>query len=143
MDSRTSFLIGGPFTAAIIQIPQRFQTVNGLNPYDAGIRLLPCIVMVPIGAVFGALLAGRLRIKHQYTLLVGTALQLIGAICFALLESSTDIKPSQYGYQIIFGMGSGISNTVSITSIPSIVAKSDVRKSFKPASCHDLLKLTI
>jgi hypothetical protein len=143
LNSRTSFLIGGPFTVAIIQIPQRFQTVHGLNPYDAGIRLLPCIIMVPIGAILGALLAGKLKIKHPYTLLGGTALQLIGAICFALMESSTEIKPSQYGFQIIFGLGSGISNTVSITAIPFIVSKSDVRKSFEPSSGHELLKLII
>jgi len=85
--------------------------------------------MVPIGAVLGALLAGRLKIKHPYTLLVGTALQIIGAACFATMESTVDIKASQYAYQIIFGLGSGISNTVSITAIPSIVAKMDVRKS--------------
>ena len=85
--------------------------------------------MVPIGAILGAGLAEKLKVKPTYALIGGTVFQIIGAICFTLMKFSTEIQPSQYVYQIIFGLGSGISNTVSITAIPSIVAAPDVGKS--------------
>ncbi|KAF4625358.1 hypothetical protein G7Y89_g12808 [Cudoniella acicularis] len=121
-----SSLIGAPFTCATIQIPQRFQIVNGLSPFDAGIRLLAFIVMVPIGAVVGAAITDKCKVKPTYALLGGTTLQLVGAVCFAILPYSTEISASQYGYQILFGIGSGISNAVSTTSVPFIVQRKDV-----------------
>ncbi|TGO51456.1 hypothetical protein BCON_0161g00290 [Botryotinia convoluta] len=123
---KASFLIGAPFTCATIQIPQRFQTVNGLSPYEAGVRLLAFIVMAPVGAVIGAGLVTKFKIKPTYALLCGTVFQLIGAICFVTLPYSTEIKTSQYGFQVIFGVGSGISNAIATTSVPSIVQRKDI-----------------
>jgi hypothetical protein len=94
--------------------------VNGLSPYDAGVRLL---------AFIGAGLADKLKIKPTYALLGGTTFQLIGAICFVTMPYSADIKPSQYGFQVIFGVGSGMSNAIATTSVPFIVQRKDIRES--------------
>lgn len=121
-----SFLTGAPFTCATIQIPQRYQTVNGLSPYDAGVRLLAFIVMAPVGAVIGAGLADKFKIKPTYALIGGAVFQLIGAICFVTMPYSSDIKSSQYGFQVIFGIGSGMSNAIATTSVPFIVQRKDI-----------------
>ncbi|KAL9110802.1 MAG: hypothetical protein Q9187_008006 [Circinaria calcarea] len=116
-------LSGAPFTCAVIQIPQRFQALNGLSSFNAGVRLLAYIVMVPVGAVIGAGLADKLKIKPTYALLIGTALQLVGAVNFALLTDTADIQPSEYGFQVILGAGSGISNAISTISVPFVVPR--------------------
>ncbi|EDO00961.1 hypothetical protein SS1G_03435 [Sclerotinia sclerotiorum 1980 UF-70] len=123
---KVSFLTGAPFTCATIQIPQRYQTVNGLSPYDAGVRLLAFIVMAPVGAVIGAGLADKFKIKPTYALIGGAVFQLIGAICFVTMPYSSDIKSSQYGFQVIFGIGSGMSNAIATTSVPFIVQRKDI-----------------
>lgn len=126
---RASFLIGAPLTCAVIQIPQRFQTVNGLDPFQAGVRLLAFIAMVPVGAVIGVALAKKYTVKPTYALLGGTVFQLVGAICFATQPYSTEIQSFQYGFQVLFGIGSGVSNAIGTTSVPFIVRRVDIRKS--------------
>ena len=102
--------------------------------------------MVPVGAVIGAGLADKLKLKPTYALLIGTALQLIGAINFALLPDTANIQSSQYAFQVILGAGSGISNAISTISVPLVVPKKDIRTLYPLASkwaCASCLLLKI
>ncbi|KAF2758475.1 MFS multidrug transporter-like protein [Pseudovirgaria hyperparasitica] len=121
-----SFLVGAPFTSAVIQIPQRLQTIHSLSALASGIRLLAFIVMVPVGAVAGAATVEKLKIKPTFALLVGAAFQLAGAIGFALLPFSTEVQASQYGFQVLFGLGSGLSNAIATSCIPQIVERKNI-----------------
>ena len=47
--ARTIFLTGFPYFIAIINLPQRFQIVNGNSPIEAGVRLLPLLCSMALG----------------------------------------------------------------------------------------------
>jgi hypothetical protein len=47
---KNTFLAGCVQFVCLVQVPQRFITVNGLSPIAAGIRLIPFEVFAPVGA---------------------------------------------------------------------------------------------
>lgn len=49
-------------------------------------------------------------------IVVATGLQVIGLGLMSSLSSSSDVQPQQYGYQVILGLGFGI----SLSSLPLI-----------------------
>lgn len=115
---RNIFLTGAPFTVAVIQIPLRLQTVYGISPLGAGIRLLPFAVLSPIGSGVSAAIAGKAKIPPIYLMPVGAIIQIIG---FALLSTgSTGTSPdkAQYGYQAIAGFGVGMNLSILILMTP-------------------------
>lgn len=60
--NRSFVLLGGPVIAPIFQIPQRFRLVNRLSGLDAGVRLIPFTMCMPVGTVISSILATRLHI---------------------------------------------------------------------------------
>ena len=92
---RIDFLDGVPFFTAIIQIPQRFQIVNGSSTLEAGVRLLPFILVVPISTAFASLSASKLKLPPIFLFTMGCVLQTVGA---ALMSTSpVNVEPSAYG----------------------------------------------
>ena len=119
------FLVGAPFTVAVIQIPLRFQTLYRISALGAGIRLLPFAVLTPIGSGVSAAIAGRAKIPPIYLMMVGAVIQMIG---FALLSTgSTGPSPgtAQYGYQAVSGFGVGMNLSNLIVMTPFAVEKRD------------------
>lgn len=122
---RNIFLTGAPFTVAVIQIPLRLQTVYGISPLGAGLRLLPFAVLSPIGSGVSAAIAGKAKIPPIYLMPVGAIIQIIG---FALLSTgSTGTSPdkAQYGYQAIAGFGVGMNLSILILMTPFTVESRD------------------
>ncbi|KAF2749613.1 MFS general substrate transporter [Sporormia fimetaria CBS 119925] len=105
------FLLGMPFVATIIQLPQRFQAVNYKSAERAGILLLPLTLMTPVGSMFGALLMGR-KICAEYLLIFASAIVSIGVGLLGTLPLGVDIWPGTYGYQVIVGFGLGAASPV-------------------------------
>lgn len=85
-------------------------------------RLLPYILFVPIGTVVGSVISGRFKTKPIYGMLLGALLQLAAVICFAVIPLSggreSTLPASQYGFQILIGLGNGISYTVNFNGMP-------------------------
>ena len=84
--------------------------------------------MTPVGSIIGPALFNKFKLRPMWVLFLGTALQFIGAIGFALLPYSTTIPSYQYGYQVIFGLGAGMNISLTISSVPSIVDKKNIRR---------------
>ncbi|KAI9644355.1 hypothetical protein NHQ30_007712 [Ciborinia camelliae] len=57
-----SFFAGVPFTVAVIQIPQEWQTVANTTALVAGIRLLPFTLFYTFGLVLAMILTSKLHI---------------------------------------------------------------------------------
>ncbi|KAK3390170.1 major facilitator superfamily transporter [Podospora didyma] len=123
-----AFLTGFPFMAAIINIPQRLQTVNGTTAGEAGLRLLPLVLCSPFATVVAGFLVSKLRVPPLYVLLVGGILQTVGVGLFSSLDnaSSFDIPPSQYGYQVIMGFGFGFNLSTILMMAPLVVEQKDM-----------------
>ncbi|KAI1347291.1 major facilitator superfamily transporter [Xylaria sp. FL0043] len=125
------FLTGFPFMAAIINIPQRLQTVNSTTPIGAGIRLLPLLLLSPVASALSGFLISKTKVPPLYLLLIGGSLQTIGVGLFSSLDSSNlDIPSAQYGYQVIMGLGFGFNLSTLLIMVPMIISEKDIPVSF-------------
>ncbi|OTA80297.1 hypothetical protein M434DRAFT_38029 [Hypoxylon sp. CO27-5] len=118
-------LLGGPLTVTAFQLPQRFQLVNGLSSLDAGVRLVPFGGAVPVGTITSAAVAGKLRVPAIYITISGALLQVVGFALLGTLQPSAGIPAAVYGYQVIAGVGCGISFQTLFLTIPFTADKCD------------------
>ncbi|RHZ54245.1 uncharacterized protein CDV56_106912 [Aspergillus thermomutatus] len=106
----SAFLAGFPFMVLIVYLPQRFQIQDGLTPVASGIRMLPLLLLSAFGAGLGGMVNSRKNISF-YTLLGGVSLQLLGLGLMTTLPTAGSVSPAQYGYQVILGLGFGLTLT--------------------------------
>ncbi|CAH0033861.1 unnamed protein product [Clonostachys rhizophaga] len=118
-------MLGGPMTVTVFQLPQRFQIINGLSSVDAGVRLVPFGVTVPIGAMLGSRIAGNLRVPPIFVAIGGAILQVVGFALLSQLPSTTQIPPSVYGFQVLCGIGVGATYQSLYILVPLIVGIKD------------------
>ncbi|ORY63857.1 major facilitator superfamily domain-containing protein [Pseudomassariella vexata] len=119
-------LTGFPFMAAIINIPQRLQTVNSMTAIGAGIRLLP-LLLSPVASAVSGLLMTRLKVLPLYLLIIGGCLQAIDVVLFSSLDSTNlEIQSAQYGYQVLMGFGFGFSLSTILMMAPLVVQQKDM-----------------
>lgn len=113
-NAANSLLIGFLFFVAIYFVPLHMQTVNGKSPLAAGVALLPML----ISSAFGAFLAGALSSGMDLlcpTIVTGSALITLGTGLLSTLSSSVHVEAKVYGFQVLVGLGFGL--TVSSSSI--------------------------
>lgn len=127
MLQRNAFLTGFPFMAALINIPQRFQVVNGTTAVDAGIRMLPLLLCSPFATMVSSVVLSRLRAPPLYILLGGCSLQTVGVGLFSSLNSSDlSIPAAQYVFQVIMGLGFGFNLGTVLMMVPLVVKQKDM-----------------
>lgn len=102
------FLLGMPFYAMFIQLPQRFQGVNFTSAERAGILLLPVTLLTPVGAIVGGALGKW--IAAEYILLAATATISIGIGLLSSLSNDAHFTNETYAYEIITGFGLGLAS---------------------------------
>lgn len=107
MLSRATVLSGFVFYIAIINLPQRFQIVDGDSPVTAGVKLLPTMVSSAIGSLIGGFL-NRKRNVTSFTLIAGSAFQLLGYGLMSSLDDARSTPPKNFGFQVFLGLGFGI-----------------------------------
>jgi hypothetical protein len=123
---RNSFLVGGVFTTCVIQIPLRFQTVNGMSPWQAGIRLIPFSAVFPFGAGLASALAGKRRMPAIYLLFAGSVLQIVSLVFMARLSLEKLNWGGQYGLQVVAGLGAGFGVGMITLIVPFVIEKRDL-----------------
>lgn len=112
--------------AAIINIPQRLQIVNMTSATDAGIRMLPLLLLSPVATALSGLLVSKFRFPPLYVLLLGTSIQTIGVGLFSSLDTSTAIPPAQYGYEALMGLGFGCNLSTILMMVRLVVPEKDL-----------------
>ena len=127
MRCRNTYLTGTIFTVCIVQIPQRFMTVNGISPFQAAVRLLPFGCFVPAISTIAAI-AMKKRVPPIYILFIGGILEIIGTVGLSKTSVSSEISASQYGFQILTGSGVGCFNAALILLVPFVVESKDLGK---------------
>lgn len=128
------------FIAAVINIPQRIQVVNGFSAFDAGWRLLALMLYTPLGSGFSGFLIQRLKIPPFYILIVAALLQTIGlALMGTLSTTQTKVPSAQYGYQVILGLGIGFSLSSIIIAAPTVIKDKDTGNYLPEKPCSQLL----
>ena len=121
-----SAFVGVPFTVLVVDLPQRFQSVNNLSALDAGVRLLPYAMLAPLGSLTSNLIFMR-RKAPLPILCAGASFQLVGLVLLATMPASTgSIPAAQYGYEAIAGFGVGITFGTLVTITPGSVDMRDL-----------------
>ncbi|KAI1503030.1 putative multidrug resistance protein fnx1 [Biscogniauxia marginata] len=115
--------LGGPTIIGMFIIPQIFQLVYGTSGLDAGVRLIPFTITLPVGTIFASNIAGKFKVPPLYLILIGSCLQIIGFALLGTLPATLDIPTRIYGYEIITGWGCGMNFTMLFIMIPYVTEK--------------------
>ncbi|MCJ1392470.1 hypothetical protein MMC18_005337 [Xylographa bjoerkii] len=116
-----AFTTGFPFNTTIIYLPQRFQIVNGETPVNAGIKILPLLLIenanfealpTVLFSALGSGIGGALMNKKNvafYVLVASNVLEILGTGLLSSLPVFPEVPPEIYVYQAILGLGFGMS----------------------------------
>lgn len=110
---------------SIFELPERFQLVYGLSGLDAGIRLIPFSLAVPVGTGLASGIASKFRVPAIYLILAGSCVQIVGFALLGTLPVSLDIPSQIYGFEFIAGFGCGMNFTPLFLLIPRVVTSRD------------------
>jgi EmrB/QacA subfamily drug resistance transporter len=91
---------------SIFLLSQFFQVVQGLNPFEAGLRILPWTAMPAVVAPIAGVLAGR--IGSRPILVPGLALMAIGLAWLAAVSSPTVAYAALVPAFVVSGIGMGM-----------------------------------
>ncbi|MCJ1306888.1 hypothetical protein MMC25_000532 [Agyrium rufum] len=117
---------GGSFLLVIINLPQKFQIVNEVSPFGAGYRLLALMLCSPLGSLASGIMVEKIKLSPFYPMILGSVLQTIGlALMTTLPTVQTSVPAAQYGYEVILGLGFGLSMSVILMTTPLVVKPKD------------------
>ena len=105
---RNSLCSGVLLVTVIIEMPEKFQSVEFTSALDAGVRILPYTLMVAFGSAITRSLTVKGRVPPIFVLAFATALQILGM--GLLYSTSRDLStPNKvYGFEILAGFGVGL-----------------------------------
>lgn len=118
------FLLGMPFYVIFVQLPQRFQTVNFTTAERAGILFLPCTLVSPLGAMVAGLAAKK--VATEYILILSAAIVCIGTGLMGSLPTHSYLWTGIYGYEVIIGLGLGLSSPPYFMLLATSIAEKDI-----------------
>ncbi|KAL8665676.1 MAG: hypothetical protein Q9168_007644 [Polycauliona sp. 1 TL-2023] len=117
---------GVGYLTMAIDLPQKFQTVNGGSAFKAGYRLLALMMSFSFAAIVSSVLTEKKRVPPLYTLFVAAGLQIVGLALMTTMSTTVHGFPAaQYGYEIIMSFGFGLSISTLIMTINLVVAHQD------------------
>jgi hypothetical protein len=93
---------------AVFSIPLRAQIVDLNSPVKSGIRLLPLVSATAVGSCFGGGASAGKNLTF-YTMSVGTALMIVGTGLLSRLPVDGHHINAQYGFEVLLGLGLGMS----------------------------------
>ncbi|KAI1455383.1 putative efflux pump antibiotic resistance protein [Annulohypoxylon moriforme] len=120
-----TFMVGVPFNALIVNMPQRFQALDDKTALGAGIWLLPYTVVSPVCSVISNIVASKARVPLIYLLLTGAVCHLVGVTLLSTLNG-IDFPSAGLGYEAIAGAGVGITFSILVLGTPFVVNPRDI-----------------
>lgn len=87
-------------------LPIWFQSINGVSAVQSGIRLLPLMLSMVLGSVFGGLSIQKVGYYTPFAI-GGSCIMAIGAGLLTTLQITTG-EGKWIGYQILYGFGMGL-----------------------------------
>ncbi|KAK0645606.1 major facilitator superfamily domain-containing protein [Cercophora newfieldiana] len=101
-------LTGFAYFVAIYAFPMRFQVVNGKNPFEAGLMLLPMLAATAVGSVLAGA-ANKKDYRFSETLAVACALMMLGCALETTAGTGVAIEAKVLGFLVFIGIGFGLS----------------------------------
>ncbi len=121
-----SFLMSFGMFGSIFLLSQFFQVVQGLNPFDAGLRVLPWTAMPAIVAPLAAVVSAR--IGPRPILVAGLALMALGLGWIAALSTPHVAYASLVPAFVVSGVGMGLFFAPIANVVLSAVPREDEGK---------------
>jgi drug/metabolite transporter (DMT)-like permease len=111
---------------AVINLPQRFQDVDGNSPLGAGYRMIALMLCTPVASVLSSFLTSR-KVPPLYILVFSAIIQLIGVTFMSLISTAEQsIRPAEYGLEILMGFGFGFNFNILLLMASTVVDKKDI-----------------
>lgn len=120
---RITLFAGVPFTVAIIQIPQEWQTVSDTTALEAGIRLLPFTLSYSVGQILAMILTSKIKVPPVFVLFLGAGLQIISTAVMAIAHIRTG--GGKYACEIVLSIGLGANIGVLVQLTPQLIRGKD------------------
>ncbi|KAK0627689.1 major facilitator superfamily transporter [Immersiella caudata] len=100
-------LTGFPYFVAIYTFPMRFQVVNGKNPFEAGLMLLPMLAATALGSLIAGAVNGKVH-KTAETMGLGATLMLLGCALETTAGTGVAVEGKVLGFLVFVGVGFGL-----------------------------------
>lgn len=124
-----SFLSGVPYNIIVIDLPQRFQAIDSVSPFGAGLRLIPFNFSISFASIVVNIIA-KSRIPPIVLLMVGSIIQLVGMVLLSTLpENGMGLPTTIYGYEVLTGFGMGFVMGICLLLPPAVVEPRDLATS--------------
>jgi MFS transporter, DHA2 family, multidrug resistance protein len=131
----TAFGVFGLF-GVLFALPQYFQAIVGTDPQGSGLRLLPAVFGLIVGAVFADRIAER--VGSKFTVALGSLIVVGGTLVGATLSTaSSDVFVA--GWTLVVGAGSGLAFATSASA--ALVELSSERAGVGSALLQAVVKL--
>ncbi|KAK1995901.1 major facilitator superfamily transporter [Colletotrichum falcatum] len=119
-----TFSIGSQMMIFTYYIPIYFQAIKGVSAVDSGIRTLPLVLSMTVFTGFSGFLITRVG-YYTPVMLVGVCVMAVGAGLLTTLEVHSG--PGKWiGYQVIYGVGIGMSFQAPNLAAQTVLPKKDV-----------------
>ncbi|KAF4469185.1 MFS-type transporter [Fusarium albosuccineum] len=119
--------MGFPFVSMVVNIPQRAQAVYDLSPTNAGLILLPLLLTSPLATALSGFLTGNAKVPPFYLIVGGAVFQVLGVgLMCSLPTESTSLPKTQYGYEVLMGIGFGLGLTTILTLARVVVSEANL-----------------
>lgn len=117
---------GIPYNILIINIPQRFQELDGASPMAAAVRLIPFNLLIAITCVMVNIFVMKTGVPCIWVLLFGSIVQVGGLAWFCVLPDDGTLPSTIYGCQVLTGFGIGCVLGITLLMPPLVVEKRDL-----------------
>jgi MFS family permease len=107
-----TMFVGFPFFMTVYTFPLRTQVVNGKNPLQAGIALLPMLGAVAAGSALGPAISRKKNYMVE-TLIASGCLMVVGLSLETTLSASEALQAKALGFLVLIGLGFGLSASTS------------------------------
>lgn len=119
-----SFFNGGGSIVLVYYLPLWFQAVKGVSAAKSGIMLLPMILASVICALSSGIIITKLGYYNPFMLLSSVFMPVAAGLMSTFTPGTGH---SQWiGYQVLFGMGSGMGVQQPLTISQTVLDKSDI-----------------
>ncbi|QDS78021.1 hypothetical protein FKW77_002856 [Venturia effusa] len=120
----TSIGFGAALIIPTFYLPIWFQAIKGTTAVNAGVRLLPLMLVTSVFVLVAGF--GMARTGY-YTpwLIVGCAIRIVGVGLLTTLQ--VDAKSAQWiGYQVLVGIGTGMTFSPVSTAVQTVLPRKDI-----------------